>query len=993
MKADRWKQVRATFEDLLEVPPDGREERLDAACAGDPELRDEVQRLLKSHSELSGFLSHPDPPQPPSDLSGDVPRTVGDFEIRRVVASGGMGTVYEAVQHHPHRTVAIKVMRELIFDESARRRFQYESEILARLRHPGIAQVFASGTYGEGEGPASKPYIVLEYVVAALDLIAYCNQAGLEVKDRLRIFLQVCDAVHYSHQKGVIHRDLKPSNIIVDSSGNPKLIDFGVARTVAQDEELSFRMTQTGEIIGTLYYMSPEQISGAVGDIDTRSDVYSLGVVLFELLTGRLPFDFSETNLTQAMRIITDVRPSAPRALVRSLSKDLDWIALRALSKERNERYGSASELAADIRRHLADQPVVAGPPGAIYLLRKLVRRHPLPVSLAAVLLVCLIGFGFVMTIQAARIARERDRASQEAETANRVADFLTQLFGSANPWSGVDRSLSLRDLVDQGAARANEQLGDGGLVRARLLAVLGNVYSSLGEYEKAGALLVEGIEIAREHEDEGVEWLAEALRALAWTYNYRLRPAEAIPLCQEALELDLRNHGIEHANVASSLNHLATMQREFGLFTESKRNFERALAMREKLLGTDHQDLAFTLYHYACLLRLVGDLEQSRAAFERAATIFESTLGREHLAYAWCQSDLSKTLSLLGEVEAAFEAASLALAIRERLLPEGHPDFADAYLNLASLHWKRREFPQAREMYELALGIRIESLGRSHPETIGTLARLGVACQATGSYGEAESYLQQAIDLTVDSGGVRDLQFAENLQQLGNLQVRRGENELATETMRRALQAAEALPQPALSRETSIRFALASLLTDESDWLEASDHYEKVLAERIAHPEWTYPTLNRARFRCAEIRLLLDRVEAAEALLVLVERELSAIGNYVGPDLYGALWMLGQCDLLRGRDEQAAVYFERSLEASRARHGPEARGHLFLEAQRAAVLGDEALAARLLEQSIKVGLDLGRAVEILKTDAMRDWPVMRRLRERLEQLAQQSSD
>ncbi|MFH0943777.1 MAG: tetratricopeptide repeat protein, partial [Planctomycetota bacterium] len=532
----------------------------------------------------------------------------------------------------------------------------------------------------------------------------------------------------------------------------------------------------------------------------------------------------------------------------------------------------------------------------------------------------------------------------------------------------------------------------DSGLVRARLLSVLGHVYSSLGEYERAGNLLEEGVAIARGFGEEGGELLSEALRALAWTYRCRGRAAEAIPLCQEALELDVRRHGGEHVKVATSLNHLATMQRDAGLLAEARANYGRALAMREKLLGADHQDFAFTLYHYASLLRTIGEFEQARDAYERAATIFESTLGPEHLAFAWCQSDLSKTLSLLGEVEASFRAASRALEIRERVLPEGHPDFADAYLNLGSLSWKKRDFPEAVRMFELALGIQTESLGRAHPDTIRTLARIGVAYGNLGKSEEAESCLQEATDLTAESGEVADIQFAADLQQLGNLQARRGATDLAKETLRRALEAAAALPERVLSRETSIRFSLASLLDDESEWLEALEFFEQVLADRRAHPEWTYPDLNRARFRCAELMLALDRLEDAEALLLELMGEVSAIEGFSGVELHGSLWMLAQCYLLQGRKEQAADYFDRSLSASRSRSGPEACGHLFLEAQRAAILGDEAEAVRLFDQSVEAGLDLERAVDILGKDPMRDWPVMRALRERLERLAQQSS-
>jgi hypothetical protein len=325
-----------------------------------------------------------DDEEAPEDWSPAMPARIGRYRVRRLIGTGGMGAVYEAEQEQPHRTVAVKVMRQGTVSSTARRRFEVEGEVLARLTHPGIAHVYETGYHDDGAG--GVPFFAMEYVRDACDILQYADDHHLNTAERLRLFVRVCDAVQYGHQQGVIHRDLKPANILIDADGHPKIIDFGVARTTDADITLTTMHTGAGQLVGTIQYMSPEQATGEIGQIDTRSDVYALGMVLYELLTGRLPYDLSDVPITMAARIITEGRTPSPSSVVSRLRGDMEAVTLKALEKDRARRYQSASEFAADIRRFLDGEPVVARRPGRWLRAMRWVMRHPI----AATAVLCL---------------------------------------------------------------------------------------------------------------------------------------------------------------------------------------------------------------------------------------------------------------------------------------------------------------------------------------------------------------------------------------------------------------------------------------------------------------------------------------------------------------------------------------------------------------------------------------------------------------------------
>lgn len=414
-----WHRVQEVFDSVVERPQAERAALLAEACGDDAELRAEVESLLACSDQTpADFMRPPEPPpgiRPPAVPEGPDPligQNIGGYRIKAVIAAGGMGTVYEAEQEQPRRIVALKVMNRCVASRLALRRFQTESQILAHLRHPNIAQVYEAGMHGGREGihgPADVdpsrdregavtapgvPYFAMEYIPDAKTITQFAEESKLDTRDRLRLFAKVCDAVHHGHQKGIIHRDLKPGNILVDSAGEPKVIDFGVARATDSDIAVTTLRTDVGQLIGTLQYMSPEQCDADPHEIDTRSDVYSLGVVLYELLTGALPYNAAGSTIVQAAQIIKEHPARALSSINRKLRGDVETIVLKALEKDREKRYQSAADLAQDIRRHLNREPIEASPPTPWMRGVRWVAGHPVLATTAGCLAIAAMVVG-----------------------------------------------------------------------------------------------------------------------------------------------------------------------------------------------------------------------------------------------------------------------------------------------------------------------------------------------------------------------------------------------------------------------------------------------------------------------------------------------------------------------------------------------------------------------------------------------------------------------
>jgi WD40 repeat protein/tRNA A-37 threonylcarbamoyl transferase component Bud32 len=422
---DRHQRVKELFLAARKLAEGERPAFLDTSCGGDAELRAEVESLLKHASDQDETASRLDfdGPSPFEDVDQPakrIGRKVGRYTLRRIIGIGGMGTVYEAVQESPRRTVAVKVMKQGISSRSALRRFQYESQILGRLRHIGVAQIHEAGMHDDGTG--GVPYFAMEYIPNARPITEYAREKKLGTRERLDLFAQVCDAVHHGHQKGIIHRDLKPSNILVDSSGQPKIIDFGVARSTDSDLAVTTLQTDVGQLIGTLQYMSPEQCDADPHDLDIRSDVYALGVVLYELLCDELPYDVSKAAIYEAAKVIREATPAKPSTLNRTLRGDVETITLKAMEKERERRYQSAADLGQDIHHYLHDEPIEARPPSVVYQVRRFARRNrglfAAMVLVGITLLLGIIGTsaGMVWAL------REAERADAEATRADAQA-------------------------------------------------------------------------------------------------------------------------------------------------------------------------------------------------------------------------------------------------------------------------------------------------------------------------------------------------------------------------------------------------------------------------------------------------------------------------------------------------------------------------------------------------------------------------------------------
>jgi serine/threonine protein kinase len=540
-------RVLEIFQAAVDLPREQRGRILEQECRADAALRAEVEDLLRRDDAGAGsFLEVPrlgpdfsivTAAEPDPLTSRLVGARIGQYELTRVIASGGMGIVCEAEQRHPRRTVAVKVLRRALATRSALDRFEYESSILARLRHPGIAEIHEAGTHVDEATGDRVPYFVMALVPAARPLTTYAREEGLDVEARLRLFVRVCQAVHYGHQRSVIHRDLKPANILVDAAGDPRIIDFGVARATDSDVTLTTMHTGVGQLIGTLQYMSPEQCAADPDDVDTRGDVYALGVVLYELLCGSLPYDLRGLELPESLSVIRTAAPARPSSVDRRLRGDLETIVLRALEKDRDRRYQSALDLGQDIERFLARDTILARPPSALYQMRKFAERHRALVGAAAVVVIVL-AIASVVSSSLAMHAREAEARSRS------VASFLIDslLAAERNP-TGFDIDVRRIDRM------LEETTLDDPAVEAQLRIALAPRlrHPEIMMHDRAEAHLLRALELRRSRFGEVSPEVYETLKRLSRHHQSTGDVAKARELADRAVTMRATLHGADH--------------------------------------------------------------------------------------------------------------------------------------------------------------------------------------------------------------------------------------------------------------------------------------------------------------------------------------------------------------------------------------------------------------------------------------------------------------
>lgn len=772
MTPERWCEVDRVIRSALACTPATRSALLDRECGGDVAMRREVESLLAASSAAGDFLESPMIVLGRGGVAvpeSKPPTRIGNYHIIRRLGAGGMGIVYLAEQSNPKRRVALKVIRTAAVGARSHMRFAREAEVLGRLKHPGIAQIYEAGqATTDGE---DRAFIAMEYVDGET-LTDYIDRTRPAVTERLESFAVICDSVHHAHQKGIIHRDLKPGNILVQQedtvSGRkpmPKVLDFGIARII-DDDSAAVTLSAPQHIIGTLMYMSPEQLEGDGREVDTRSDVYALGVVGYELLSGALPYDVRGKPSTEIIRRITDSAPTPLGHIDGRFSGDLETIFAKALEKDPQRRYDSTAAFAEDIRRFLNKQPIAARPPSTWYQLNKFAQRNSGLVAGVLAAIIGLVGGTTFAVWKAVDARRERDRAVKaealadmrlneaimaqrqaefDAATAAAVTKFLRETLAAADPESADRSNATIREALDRAAANISEDLYGQPHVEAEIRLTIGKAYHTLGVFPDAAEHLERALELAEviyrreslpvadvllslgvlrrdmgDHETSEI-LLAECLRtrealleapnpnlasaqsALAATLVRMGRHNEAVELHERALRMQRDLLGDRDPDVAESLARLAIAYRFLGRYDEAEKHYRESLAIRRAALRPDHPHIAVTLHNLGRVLNNMRRYDEAAKVMREAIDIIRRAMPGHHPRTANFLSSYANVLTRLGKFDEAAERVREALEMQRELFPEGHLGMAKTLVELARLSLHQNDADAAYPLLEEA--------------------------------------------------------------------------------------------------------------------------------------------------------------------------------------------------------------------------------------------------------------------------------------------------
>jgi len=792
VESERFQKIAELFEAARHLQAAARTAYLEGACGRDAALRSEVERLLGEHELADGVLEESTQTEAsPSWALPNVreaflesaaqgvaqqdplPREIGGYEIVSLLGQGGMGRVFEALQKSPRRTVALKVISSPLATDALLKRFEYESYLLGLLQHPGIARIYEASTAETPEG--RRPFFAME-MVPGKPLTEYCDDAGLNQRDRLELFAKICEAIHHAHQKGIVHRDLKPGNILVDAEGQPKILDFGVARATDTDLQQTVQQTSPGQVVGTLAYMSPEQASGDSNSIDTRSDIYSLGVLLYEILAGKRPLDVETDSLYEVLRRIREQEPPRLSTIHRSLRGDVETIVGKALEKEKERRYASATDLSADIRRYLNDEPISAHAPSAVYQLRKLARRNKILVGgVVLVLLVLCAGIAGV-SWQAAK-ARFRQR-QEEA-----VSDMLQSTFRTKwdAPVSTVLRATG-RALDED--TRLEPKL------RAAQLHALGAAYYGIGFYDDSERRLREALTLRREELGDDDLETAATFYQLALTRLRQGDYGETRKLLEVARKTQVARLGESHLTLAATLDVLAAVLFFDGKGEESVQLYERILEIQRVARTPDHPDITATLHRLGTTLSSLGQSQRAEDLFQEAIGRAQRfAAGRDSLDVALAQQKYADHCMNLGAYDRAESLLLEAIRVQRRELPQEHPDQAAAMFDLARLRLAQNDIDEAWRLANEALLVREKVYPAEHKEVAASLYQLGDLALKRGDVDRCHQSVERALSIYRKLYGTTDRRVGSTLSLLAEAHAWRGDYDHALAAAEEALE------------------------------------------------------------------------------------------------------------------------------------------------------------------------------------------------------------
>lgn len=730
--ADRLRKVQELFEQAADLDPDQRREFLYRAAGGDDTLVTEVEELLRHDSESNDSLFISVRDQAASTF-GDRPRreTIGKYRVVRELGQGGMGTVYLAKRDDKEydKDVAIKLVPAVVDRDELMRRFRAERQIMASLVHPNIAQLLDGDTTRDG-----VPYVVMEYVPGQ-PIDEYCADNALSPEERLALFLKVCNAVTHAHRNLVVHRDIKPGNILVTADGEPKLLDFGIAKIL--DTEAGPALTRSGMRLMTPEYASPEQARGE--PVNTATDVYSLGVLLHRLLTGALPYDIDTRDVGAVERAICELPPAPPSSFDPAIGRELDAIVLMALRKEPERRYPTVDAFAEDIDRYLRNQPVAARPDTVGYRLGLFVKRNSIAVTAAAAMLIMIVGFGAAMTWQAIEISKQRDRAERSLQRADDSLTFLVSMFEDAAPKMSRGSTFTAKDLLDRGRERIGEELAEHPESQGYLMGILGAVYYELDELEAAEELHLAALERHEALGDEDPAELRNTLLelsrvylkmnrtedALAYTlrgidvqnsymapddparilplqricsvYYYEQNYEAALPWCRQTVEIARLPTTTRPESLSAATNGLANVYLELGDLEAALPLYIESQQVDINELGSDHPWSAISTGNVALVYRKMKRLEEAENSYRQALAIAEKVWPPTHSERERLRNSLALVLRLAGRID---EAEGVLLPVLDEFESGGVAgDWA--YASLAELYELSGQFEKMRNVSE----------------------------------------------------------------------------------------------------------------------------------------------------------------------------------------------------------------------------------------------------------------------------------------------------